>query len=225
MSVAPQQADLPAKPNARDRILHRLLIVLTGAFAAITMVLLPANNTFVATIEAAFLASMAVAFVDWAVFQHSRLFPPRLIVACLLGGGIGYYFQLTPSVAFQRAFGCAPPDNAKNVRICGHYVGTFGDLFILIQFTASEADLADVLSHHPFVRDDEMEARWRNQAERPAVWRQLFDGWAQFGGKPWRKVDLPDHVRVFQWRADPVTATKVLWNVDTGRTYVLYIFG
>lgn len=216
-----ETATTTQRPPGRG--INRLFVILAGIVVSVGVVLLPANNSSMAAAEAAILTVIAVAFIDWSIFHPKRFAVQRLIVACLIGGGIGYYFQLTEAIAFQRAFGATQPSALGDIRIDGHYVGRLGDLTILMQFRADEKSLNKLLSYRSFKRDSDKEEWW---GEEPAtVWRQLFGGFVGYGGDAWRDIELPSNVRIFRWQGDPVEGTTLLWDADTGQTYVLYIFG
>ena len=112
----------------------------------------------------------------------------------------------------------------RSIRVDGDYHGRFQDAAILIQFSADETALMNLLSHREFQRDAEKEEWWREDSA--TVWRQLFGGFAGFGGERWRDIELPTDVRILRWQGDdPTENTTVLWDESTERAFVLYTFG
>ncbi|MFH1746770.1 MAG: hypothetical protein ABIG44_06960 [Planctomycetota bacterium] len=219
-----QQTETAAVTH-QPRGLSRLIVIIVGVIVALVLVLVPANNSGAAAAQAGILTLIAVALLDWALFCSKRLAMLRLFLACMIGGGIGYYFQLTENIAFQKSFGTEPPSSIRDIRVAGHYVGRLGDLAILIQFSADEKSLDTLLAQRMFDRQSEEETWWSR--EPTEVWRLLFGNYSDaYGGDAWLNIKPPGDIRIFKWQGDePTERTTVLWDAETGRTYVLYGFG
>lgn len=231
MSIELPQNEMTASPSrpppsGRGR---RLLVVVAAGLASAAVVVLPGSNSNFAAWYAAILAIVAVAILDRLFFRPRRFLVLRLALACLIGGGIGSRLQLTDAVAFRRAFGCGPPPEVRAVAVHGHYLGGLAvggpaDIWMLIHFNADDGVFHRLVSHRSFQRDGIQEEWWHD--ERATVWRQLFGGFAGYGGAEWQNVELPENVQILRWHGDdPTEGTTVLWDQDAGQAYVLYADG
>jgi len=206
------------------RGVRHFVVALLGAVVAAMVVAIPRNNSVAAAVVAAVLSFIVVLFLDWGMFHVTRLPVGRLIIGGAIGGGIGYSMQLTDAMAFERAFGRDVPAGVAEVHVAGHYIGRFADHAMLIQCRSDAAALEQLLGAREFSRDVEREEWW--QKESVSVWRELFGGYAHYGGAAWDHVDLPARVQVYRWSGrEELESTVVLWDVDAGRLFVLYILG
>ena len=195
--------------------------LLFGVLVAAFVVLVPGTNSICAAAMAVAWTVLAVGFVDWAVFHARRFIVARLILAGLIGGGFGHCCLLTDTVAFDLAFGSSPPPAVRDIRTTGHYAGPLFDGWILMQFTVDEAALDELLSHRRFVRDAYDERAWRD--EPAEIWRARLGYYAESCSPGSFDVRLPARVRVYCWgNEDRLEGTTMVWDEDSGRTYVRY---
>ena len=224
--------------------LSKWSIVSFGGLASVLMMAIPLNNSIPAYIAAFIVGTIHVAIVDfiWSGFLRRWKETRRLRIACavVVGGFVGSHFMLTKGTAFNRAFGIDTPEFAREVAVEGHYSrglpGGISDLVIFLQFSVDRAGLQQILSKRGFERYDGKEQFWSNFGNpwvseeelirsREGGWRSLFGGFEGFRGTKWRDVAIPTSVEIYKWGVPANHYTVLLWDVNTGRTYVLYTFG
>ncbi len=223
----------------------RLMIITLGGLASLLVVAAPRNNSVDAHIAAWIAGAFCVAITDfmiWSVFLQQWRKTRRLRVFCavLVGSFVGSFSSLTENIAFNKAFGIDTPEFVKEVDVVGHYCRGpqcgIGDLVLFLQFNVDRTGLQKILSEREFDRDDQKEQLWSNHEHpwssdgrliqrREMAWRSLFSGLLVFSNAKWNVVALPTSVEFYQWGQHGGHYTRLLWDMDTGRTYVVYTVG
>ena len=108
------------------------LVRLGIAAIAIAGAMLATNNWCFVTLPAVVTALI----IDYGICTWRRWIALRLVLAAVVGVGIGISLRIGPEWAFRAAFGIEPPAGVRDARIWRHYVGGPGEHVLIIEFTA-----------------------------------------------------------------------------------------
>ncbi len=229
----------PSGQPTRDMVIGGLAFVVLGSLVSVFVMGIPRNNSVAAYIAAWIVGACYATVVETVVWsgalrRRKRLTGVRIACAVAVGGLASSHFLLTKDVAFNRAFGTDVPSSIQDIMVEGSYATATppGDLMIFLQFKVDQTGLQRILLNRGFTHDREAEQRWRDGelwAEPPPftqtrarIWDSLF-GWCKvFSGEAWRNIALPARVEIYEWGLPAMDHTRLLWDVDTGRAYVVY---
>ena len=99
------------------------------------------------------------------------------------------------------------------------------DTIILFRFTSDREMIDELIGKRAFEQDRESVELFGH--DWSLLWGQVFSNFDELGGRSWQNVAPMSEPELYRW-TNPILGienTILLWDAESGRAYVLYLFG
>ncbi len=208
------------------------LVLLTAGGTGITVAFISKDWCFTA-FSSAVMATVLIALLNSILlrsvakhFHWGRKL--QLLVVAAIVAGFAWTFRIDEQQLFQCAFGTIPPQGVQSLKVDSCLKALNGDQTILLRFVADRQTLDELVKARDFVRDDEPIKIWMESENAwDALWEKCFSNFSTLGGEGWAKVSPMSQPVFYQWDNEEglLESTRLLWDAETGKAYVLYTLG
>ncbi len=200
--------------------------ILLGSASSAAVAFLLSGDWCFTSFSAAVAGGLSIVIVEYALGLlrlqgRWRSTKTRVIRAVLVGIVVGLFFRLSQEQAFEKAFGVSPP---SGVRDFDATMLRAMDTIILFRFTANRETIDQLIAKRAFEQDRES-VEWYGH-DWSFLWGQVFSSFDEIGGEAWQNVAPMAEPELYRWRHPIlfIEETILLWDADSGRAYVLYLF-
>jgi hypothetical protein len=151
----------------------------------------------------------------------------QLAVAVALALGVGLFYRMERTDAFERAFGMAPPAGVSHVDIEHLVAKETGRKLTMMQFEASRATLDLLVGGRRFVQDAKVSVKHGKEAKvQRSLWGRAFRDYGLVVEDRW-KTRLPvTEPMIYTWYGKEKETlgqqATVLWDAASGRGCVIH---
>jgi hypothetical protein len=223
--LAPQPGEGEPEDVAFEPIRARWL-VLVGSPCAAIVVAITSLDWCSTTVHSILISALLISFLDAYLWREAALTWPwgrkvQIAGVAVVIAFLGFLFRIDAKDVFERAFGMPPPVGVRDLTVDSNL--RLVDTTQLLRFTADQATIIQITAAPRFRIVRETTQGYPEPPNWGSIWSRVFSAVGGQGGPAWKKVEpmkKPIHF-IMEDAHSPWTA-NVLWDADSGRTYVEY---